>query len=239
MGGLGIDSADLVHSGLLILEREAASERPVLGARPSGAAADLPGQCSRSANARLRALVAEHFDFIWRSMRRIGVPSTDVDDCVQQVFWVAARKLTLIDEGSERAFLFSTALRVASDARRTRTRRREVPEEDNDQYCDPAPAPDELVDQRRARVMLEEVLSAMPMDLRAVFVLFELEEMSTNAISALLEIPGGTVASRLRRAREEFHGLVGRLKARDAFRGAALSVGEPRQPLVLNRGAAR
>jgi RNA polymerase sigma-70 factor (ECF subfamily) len=55
------------------------------------------------------------------------VPSDDVDDCAQQVFWVAARKLDDIEGDSERAFLFGTAMRVASDARRSRTRRREVP----------------------------------------------------------------------------------------------------------------
>src|SRR5262245_56918505 len=87
-----------------------------------------PSRARTSAtDGRLRGLVAAHFDFIWRSLRRLGVPSTDVDDCTQQVFWVAARKLSLIHEGSERAFLFSTALRVASDARRSRMRRRGVP----------------------------------------------------------------------------------------------------------------
>src|SRR5262245_58299657 len=86
-----------------------------------------PSRVQSAEEARLRVLVGEHFDFIWRSLRRLGVPHTDVDDCAQQVFWVAARKLSMIAEGSERAFLFSTALRVASDARRSRMRRRGVP----------------------------------------------------------------------------------------------------------------
>src|SRR6185503_12457631 len=67
---------------------------------------------------RLRAMVEEHFDFIWRSLARMSVPETEIADCVQQVFLVASRKLSAIAQGSERSFLLGTALRVASDARR-------------------------------------------------------------------------------------------------------------------------
>ena len=174
---------------------------------------------SSAADARLRAMVAAHYDFTWRSLRRLGVPATDVDDCAQQVFWVAARKLDLIAEGSERAFLFSTAMRVAADARRSRSRRREVHEDDAAEPLDPGPDPEQLADRRRARAVLDEVLDALPMELRAPFVLFELEEMPTAEIAAVLDLPPGTVASRLRRAREEFQSIVARLKARDGFRG--------------------
>src|SRR5580765_2260205 len=96
--------------------------------------------------ARLGALVSDNFDFIWRSLRRLGVPVAEVDDCAQQVFWVAPRKLAVIALGSERAFLFSAALRVASDARRSRGRRREVLEDDAIQPTDPGPRPDEVAD---------------------------------------------------------------------------------------------
>jgi RNA polymerase sigma-70 factor (ECF subfamily) len=64
---------------------------------------------------------------------------------------------------------------------------------------------------------LDEVLDALPMDLRAPFVLFELEELSTAEIAAMLSVPAGTVASRLRRAREEFRAIVARVRAREAF----------------------
>jgi RNA polymerase sigma-70 factor (ECF subfamily) len=171
-----------------------------------------------AAKARLTAIVSDNFDFIWRSLRRLGVPAAEVDDCAQQVFWVVSRKLGAISLGSERAFLFSTALRVASDARRSRGRRREVPEDDAIQPTDPGPRPDEVADQKRARAVLDEVLAMMTLELRAVFVLFELEEMSTPEIAELLEIPAGTVASRLRRAREEFQKLVTRMRAKGSVR---------------------
>ena len=102
---------------------------------------------------------------------------------------------------------------MAADAKRTQQRRREVPE---DEAIDPPsldPQPDEVAEQRRLRAVLDTVLAAMPEDLRVVFVLFELEEMSTPEIAALLDIPPGTAASRLRRAREDFDRRVARLRA--------------------------
>jgi len=163
---------------------------------------------------RLRAMVEEHFDFIWRALTRMGIPAAEVADGAQQVFLVASRRLPSIAEGSERSFLLGTALRVASDVRRTLGRRREVLVDEGDEGHEPAsavPLPDELAHQKRLRALLDGVLAAMPEDLRVVFVLFELEEMSSPEIAALLEIPVGTAASRLRRAREAFDRLVARI----------------------------
>ena len=179
--------------------------------------------------ARLRSIRDQNFEFVWRSVRRLGVPEADADDAVQQVFIVASRRLAAIAEGSERAFLFGTALRVASHARRAAKRRGEVPlQEDGSATAASAPgssgehassidfasSAEELIDQRRARAMLDDVLESLPMDMRAVFVLFELEEMTLAEIAALLDLPGGTVASRLRRGRELFQAEITRLKAR-------------------------
>jgi RNA polymerase sigma-70 factor (ECF subfamily) len=69
------------------------------------------------------------------------------------------------------------------------------------------------VDLQRARHALKEVLDAMPLDLRVVFVFFELEEMTLVEIAGLLEIKLGTATSRLRRAREAFQGIVRRRQA--------------------------
>jgi RNA polymerase sigma-70 factor (ECF subfamily) len=172
------------------------------------------GADQASDQARLRAIFADHFDFIWRSLRRLGLSNDRADDAAQSVFVVASRRLDAIEVGRERAFLFATAIRVASDVRRSTLRRREVPGEDVAEPTDPRPHPDELLDQRRARAVLDTVLDALPMELRVVFVLFELEEMATPQIAALLSIKPGTAASRLRRAREEFQSTLARMKAR-------------------------
>jgi len=164
--------------------------------------------------ARVRALVTEHFDFVWRSLLRLGVPRADAEDALQQVFLVASRKIDEIVPGRERAFLFGTAFRIASRTRRTQQRRREVLDGEAADRLDPGPGADELVDRARARAELDAILDGLPIDLRAVFVLFELEQATTGEIAALLDLPKGTVASRLRRAREEFQAAVRRSAAR-------------------------
>ena len=171
-------------------------------------------------DARVRALVRDHLDFTWRSLRRLGLPPDVADDAVQRVFVVVNAKLDSIKPGSERAFLFNTALRIASSEKRTFARRREVMDgETADAVGDSAVAVDEQLGRHEARAVLEDLLQELEMDMRAVFVLFELEELSTVEIAATLEIPMGTVSSRLRRARDEFQAAAKRYQARSLSSG--------------------
>jgi len=126
---------------------------------------------------------------------------------------VAARRLASILPGSERAFLFQTALRVAGTQRRTYARRREEmcePGIEVGDLLDRGPGTDELLSMRRARQQLDGILDQMPLELRAVFVLHELEEETMADIAVTLGIPAGTAASRLRRARALFYECVAR-----------------------------
>lgn len=168
---------------------------------------------------RLRTLAVDNFQFIWRSLRRLGLPPHAVDDAVQQVFEVASRRLDDIEVGRERAFLFKTALHVARELRRVAHRAHDSDGETLDHLRDPGQTPEEAVDSARCRALLDDVLDALPLELRSVFVLFELEELGTAEIAQLLELPPGTVASRLRRAREEFRLQAKRIRARHAFIG--------------------
>jgi RNA polymerase sigma-70 factor (ECF subfamily) len=165
--------------------------------------------------ARMHALVTQHFDFIWRSLRGLGVPAESADDEAQRVFMIVAQKLDGVVVGAERAFLFSTALGVASNARRAVARRREVRGEQLfDRIEDPAPNGERLLELKERRALLDQVLAEMPDDLRTIFVLFVLEGMPAPEIAELIGIPLGTVASRVRRAREAFHAISKRLQAR-------------------------
>ena len=78
---------------------------------------------------------------------------------------------------------------------------------------DPAPLTDEVIELHRARAKLDLILDSMSLELRAVFILHEIDEMTTPDIAAMLDIPVGTVASRLRRARCTFFEQVDRLSA--------------------------
>jgi RNA polymerase sigma-70 factor (ECF subfamily) len=169
------------------------------------------GQVPR-ADSRVTAMVHAHFDFVWRSLRRLGVPAETVDDAAQEVFWTASRKVDRIEAGRERAYLFGVALRFASDVRRAEARRREhsatpLLEGAIDLEADV----DVLVDQKRARELLDVVLDALSLDLRTVLMLSEGEELTMAEIAALLDVPPGTVASRLRRARQAFQAEVDKL----------------------------
>ena len=166
---------------------------------------------------RLEAMARESFQFIWRSLRRLGVRASAADDAAQKVFEIATRRLPTIRVGAERAFLFNTAVRVAIEFRRKEASRRETADDAVDEIADPALLPDETAEWKRRRQVLDDVFESMPMELRAVFVLFELEGMGTLDIAALLQIPRGTVASRLRRAREHFQEHVKRLRAARDF----------------------
>jgi RNA polymerase sigma-70 factor (ECF subfamily) len=188
---------------------------------PSLAALELdPPVPERSAGERLEVLARENFQFIWRSLRRLGVPPAGVDDAAQQVFEVASRRLADIELGRERAFLFKTALFVAAEGRRTAGRRRELfPDTVVEELADPAPTPEKAYEWARKRALLDEILLAMRLEERTVFVLFELEELTMAEIAEILEVPAGTVASRLRRAREDFHAQAKRVRARLTFEG--------------------
>jgi RNA polymerase sigma-70 factor (ECF subfamily) len=163
-------------------------------------------------------MVDDHFDAVWRALRRLGAPDATVDDASQQVFLVALRRLDDIEVGRERAYLLGIAVRVASDARRAARRRREVPMDDDVAETLSAratraavpPLPDEILDQRRALAALSAALDEMPAELREAFVLFDLEELSATEVARVLGIPVGTVASRVRRARERFRRSLAR-----------------------------
>jgi RNA polymerase sigma-70 factor (ECF subfamily) len=155
---------------------------------------------------RLERMIRNDYQLIWRLLRRLGVSLDQVDDAAQHVFLVAAERLDDIQASRERAFAFGTALRVAQSFRRRG--QRETATEHMDRSVSTSPGPEELLDQGRARALLQRVLEAMPLELRTVFILFELEAMTSPEIAELSRIPLGTVASRLRRAREKFRVLV-------------------------------
>ena len=160
---------------------------------------------------RIAVMVAKHHSQVWRSLRRLGLSECDADDASQQVFLVAHRRLADIAPEAEQSFLLQTALRVAAEFRRSLKRRHEDEHVDLPVLVDTAASPEEMADQRRARAVLDLALEAMPIDLRQVFVLFDLEEMTTAEVSNVLHVPKGTVASRLRRAREVFRETVSRM----------------------------
>jgi RNA polymerase sigma-70 factor (ECF subfamily) len=155
----------------------------------------------------------EHFDYVWRSLRRLGVPPAAVDDAVQEVFLVVHRRIPEFDgRASIKTWLFAIALRVAP-----KHRRRFHPSDGvvDVEPASTAAAPDEALASARAAQTLYAILSELEETRRETFVMAELEELPAKDIAELTGTPVNTVYSRLRLARRDFNAAVARRLRRE------------------------
>lgn len=165
----------------------------------------------------LAELYAAHYEFVWRSARRLGAPEGSVDDAVQEVFLVVARRLADFEgRSSIRTWLFGITMRVVSSLRRRDSRhRRRV----DAVASDPTPPPDDLGHKHDAVRLLDRLLGELDEDKRAVFILVELEGMTAGEIAEALGVKTNTVYSRLRLARAALERAARRERARDRSQG--------------------
>ncbi len=155
-------------------------------------------------------LYEEHFGFVWRSVRYLGVPEAQTDDAVQDTFLVAHRRLADFEaRSSPRTWLFAIALRVVRDHRRSLRRRGRLHDELGRVTPASTPTPFDHTAHGEKLAVLHAALEALPEDQRAVFVLTELEQLSAPEIAQALELNLNTVYSRLRAARRKFAEIVG------------------------------
>jgi RNA polymerase sigma-70 factor (ECF subfamily) len=165
----------------------------------------------------LERIYQEHFAFVWRALRRLGVREADCPDVAQEVFLVVHRKLGEFQGQSQiTTWLFGICLRVARDRQRRAYVRREVSDDEAlaahlDDRSDVAAQ----AEQREALAQFEDILDGLDIEQRVSFTLFELEGLSCEQIAELTAVPVGTVYSRLRLAREAFKKAMGRLQARE------------------------
>lgn len=144
-----------------------------------------------------------HVAFVWRCALALGVPSTDVDDAVQEIFLVAQRRLSSYDgSGSERAWLYGITRRVSHRVRRTQSRhQRRV-----SALADVGAAPAEVEDRvawREATTRVLAFLEALPSDKRQAFVLSDVEGLTRNELADALGVNPNTAWARVRSARAE------------------------------------
>lgn len=162
-------------------------------------------------NDLLAALYREHFDLVWRALRRLGVPLAMVDDATQDVFMVVRRRLSEIEASSKkRGWIYGIAVHMARYYRRKASRAySEVTEAClvDEHSRDPV----EHAEDRQALELVYSALGKLSDAHREVFVLSDIEELSAPDIAVLLNLPLNTVYSRLRHARAHFETLVARL----------------------------
>lgn len=152
------------------------------------------------------ALYRAHSEFVARFLLKLGAAGQDVPDLLQEVFLVAHRRGGFVMGAAKpTTWLAEIAFRVASD-RRKKTKRK--PEDADTDAISLLPAsgatPGEAAEARQGLDRVQRALDALTVDKRVVFVLFELEGESCDAIAKALGIPVGTVYSRLHAARREF-----------------------------------
>ena len=172
-----------------------------------------------------RKIYDEHVAFVWRSLRRLGVPESAVKDVVQDVFLVVHRRLQDFEPRAKvTTWLFRICLHAARDHRRKAHVRREILDDDDlSSAADDSPMVEEALERRDDLALFERAMARVPMNQRAVFILFELESMTGEQIAESLEIPVGTVHSRLRLARDSFRRAVSIERARQRPRAGSAS----------------
>jgi RNA polymerase sigma-70 factor, ECF subfamily len=171
------------------------------------------------------ALYDEHFAYVWRTARRLGVPEPAADDVVQDVFLVVHRRLAEYDgETPPRRWILGITVRVVADHRRTYWRKdsRTVPHEvDRDgveTHASTRPEPSEQAEQAEALRLVASLLDEIDHDKREVLVLSQFDEMSAPEIATFLGLNVNTVSARLRAARQAFDAAYARYRARNAWR---------------------
>jgi len=156
-----------------------------------------------------------HAQYVWNSLRRLGVPRSDLEDLTHDVFVQVQRHLGDYDpERPARPWLFGFAFRIASQRRKRASHRRETLTDPSREPVDPStPADQQLADDEDRRLLMA-AMDAIAIDRRAVFVLSQIDEVPITEVATSLAIPLNTAYSQLRLARAELAAEVKRLRAR-------------------------
>lgn len=159
------------------------------------------------------AFYDRHFDFVWRTLRRLGVPLAQLDDAAQEVFLVAFRRRAAFEQRSSlKTWLFGIAWNRARELARSRRRRPEEPLLDEPAVV--AGQPEQLAIQRQELDFVYGVLDELAPERRAVLIMVEVEAMSAPEIAQVLGVPLNTVYSRIRLARRDFAAALVRCRTR-------------------------
>jgi RNA polymerase sigma-70 factor (ECF subfamily) len=211
MGAAELDGEPSTPSGEYV---SSSPHSPPLGS----AALAVPGALGRAlTEAEFRTIYETYFESVWHALRRLRVAEHDLMDGTQNVFVVVCRKYAEFEGRAQlRTWIYQICRRVASDYRRSAPVRREVATD----VLEITERADALHgasggwaagsgvtsgSERTQRVELARaILDKLPENQREVFMLYELEQLSGEEIATQLEVPLGTVRSRLRLAREAF-----------------------------------
>ncbi len=167
-----------------------------------------------------RQVFDQYYEYVWSSLRRLGVHEADREDVASDVFLRVHDRLDEFDPSRPlRPWLFAFAVRAASEYRKLARHRTAVGrDEDSPGPVDPRPLPDQNAMAAEDARLVAAALETLDLPLRAVFVLHEIEQESIPVVAEALGIPLGTAYTRLRSAREDFRVAVRRLRRKETSR---------------------
>jgi RNA polymerase sigma-70 factor, ECF subfamily len=163
-------------------------------------------------DATFREIFDSQFQYVWNTLRRLGVPTRDLEDVTHDVFLRVYRQRDRYDPARPvRPWLFAFAFRIASDYRRLARHRLEVLGTATEHAALEPTAADRL-ERFEMLSVGQAALAKVELGQRAVFILYELDGCSMQEIAVVLGIPVNTAYSRLRLAREQFHASLARMR---------------------------
>jgi RNA polymerase sigma-70 factor (ECF subfamily) len=161
----------------------------------------------------LAGVFQQEFQYVWRTVRRLGVHERDLEDVTHEVFLRVQAQLPLFDSTRPlRAWLFGIALGVAANYRRLARHRVDLLESCGE-IADDAQSPHEELEGIEKSRSVRAALRSVPLDQRAVLVLHELDGYPIPEVALTLGINVNTAYSRLRLARDSFRSAFRRLAA--------------------------
>jgi RNA polymerase sigma-70 factor (ECF subfamily) len=194
---------------------------------PKTRAAHQSALFPRSRRPSTAEVFSENAPYAWRVLRRLGVAEADVDDVCQEVFVTVHRRLSEFEGRSTiRTWVYGICVRTASDYRKRAHVRHEIASES---VPDTATGPDQEADfnLRQARDTLDRILDGLDEEKRAVFVLYEIEEISMADVATVVGCPLQTAYSRLHAARRDVEAALARLHSRGDAGGDARGRNQP------------
>lgn len=169
----------------------------------SGGRAAVRPKSSEQSPLDFERIYEDHFDFVWRSLRLLGVAPAFVEDVAQDTFDVVLRQLDRFEgRSSVRTWLFAIAQRVAANHRRTARRKLEPLRAFTD-VVSGDPTPHAHAEASEAAGVVQRFVADLTPELRTLFVLAVLEEVPAREVAQTLRISVNAVYCRIHALRND------------------------------------
>lgn len=165
----------------------------------------------KSAEARLKAIYRQHFDFVWRSLSRFGVEAASREDLAHEVFIVYFKKyMDYQGPAAESTLLYGIARRVAANHRRGCSRREERERQGwrDEPLAASEAGPEDVIARKDARDRMGQFLATLSPENAEIFRLTQIEGLRAKEVAEIFELNLNTLNTRIRAAKTKFEAFV-------------------------------